>query len=84
MKSKNQLGRSAVRLAVAVAVSLNVITMVWPTWIEAVTGADPDSGDGSTERWLMRMVALASLSLVLVVRFWLLPRRRPMAVADHG
>jgi hypothetical protein len=46
--------------------ALALVTAFWPTWIETVFGADPDSGDGSSE-WLVvavfGVVAIAALLL---------------------
>ena len=33
------------------ATSIGVLTIFWHEWIEALTGLDPDGGDGSAE-WL--------------------------------
>ena len=33
------------------ATSIGVLTIFWHDWIEALTGLDPDAGDGSAE-WL--------------------------------
>ncbi|MGF6986571.1 hypothetical protein QFZ99_006112 [Paraburkholderia atlantica] len=37
-------------------------TLVWPQWIEALAGNQPDAGDGS-EEWMM--TALMSIAMVL-------------------
>ncbi len=64
-----------------------VVTIAWPTWFEALTGEDPDGGDGSFERWVARGVAVAAVvAVVLVAR----TGRRQSAAAhiegahDHG
>lgn len=41
---------------------LAVVTVIWPQWIEGVTGLDPDRGDGGLE-WL----AVAGLAVGAVV-----------------
>jgi hypothetical protein len=73
---------------IAVGGILCLMTLVWPDWIEAIFGLDPDGGDGSVERWIARGVALAALTAVIVVS---LVRRslarvgRPLREApDHG
>jgi hypothetical protein len=62
--------------ATALTGILCVATAIWPQWIEALTGADPDGGDGSAELWVARVVALAALAALAgmitfaVVRRW--------------
>ncbi len=81
--------RRRVSNAVAITVGLvSALTVVWPTWFEALTGADPDGGDGSFERWVVRVVAVvALLTVAVLVRA---NRRRLVVVArwegasDHG
>ncbi len=69
--------RWAVETGLAVVgVVLAALSLVWPSWIEAVTTAAPDGGDGSAERWL------AVVWLALAVTFALLARRdRRLAAA---
>jgi hypothetical protein len=45
-----------------VAASLAVLTLVWPDWIEGLTGFDPDAHNGSVE-WLV----VGGLLMVTVV-----------------
>jgi polyferredoxin len=48
---------------------LTVVTAVWPTWFEGLTGLEPDGGSGSTE-WGIVLI-LGALAVV----FGLLARR---------
>ena len=35
-------------------------TLVWPTWIEGLTGLEPDNGTGEAEWWLVLLLGLAA------------------------
>ena len=35
--------------------ALLLITVIWPTWIESISGLDPDGGNGGLE-WLVVVV----------------------------
>jgi hypothetical protein len=48
-------------LAVACGI-LAAITLVWPTWIEKITGLEPDAGTGETEWGLV--VVLGAFAVV--------------------
>jgi hypothetical protein len=39
---------------------LTLLTALLPTWVEALTGFDPDSGTGSLERMLVATLAVGS------------------------
>jgi hypothetical protein len=56
--------------AVAAALTgvLAVVTLLVPDWIEAVTGADPDHGDGTLEVFIVLALAVVSVILTLVAR----------------
>jgi hypothetical protein len=54
-------------LAAVTSIAL-IVTLVWPEWIEAVLGVDPDGGDGSLEWAVVTMLAVASVSLSLAAR----------------
>jgi hypothetical protein len=48
-----------------------VLTVLVPSWIEVVFGADPDAGDGSAERWLTVALLVATLAFAgLTRRSW--------------
>jgi hypothetical protein len=48
-----------------------VMTLLVPSWIEVVFGADPDAGDGSAERWLTAVLLVATLAFAgLTRRSW--------------
>jgi hypothetical protein len=66
-------------LALAVlSTCLGVLTLVWPDWIEGLTGLDPDAHDGSAE-WLIAL----GLGLVAAVCS-ALARRDYRAQPMHG
>ena len=47
---------------------LAVLTAVWPDWIEAVTGLQPDNHNGSFERMLVVGAGLAAVILATLAR----------------
>jgi hypothetical protein len=62
----------------AISGSLCLITPLWPDWIEAVSGWDPDQHDGAVE-WAIA----ATLLLVTIVMLALADRsRRRLRPAD--
>jgi hypothetical protein len=44
-------------------VILAVVTLVWPQWIEAVFGVDPDGGSGAAEVAVVGVLAIITLVL---------------------
>ena len=57
---------------------LAVVALFWQDWIEALTGLDPDQGNGSLEWSIVAGLALVCVSLFLAARAeWL--RSRPAA-----
>lgn len=73
--------RTRVRVeAVAAAVTgvLALVTLVVPDWIEALTGADPDHGDGAVE--VAVVLGLAGVTLLLAT-LALVERRHAARVA---
>ena len=66
MPSKLRVGCESV-LSIACA-SLALLSTVWPDWIEALTGLDPDQGDGAVEWGLVAGFALAALVSGLMAR----------------
>jgi len=59
--------RMRVELALAtVTAVLMVVTLVWPSWFEALFEASPDGGDGSAERLFALVWAAATVLFVLL------------------
>ena len=52
----------------AVFAALTVVTLIWPSWIEGLTGADPDGGDGVAEWTVVVLFAVFSLGAALLAR----------------
>jgi hypothetical protein len=73
-------GRFWVELAGAtVSAALFVLTLVWPDWIEIVTGMDPDHHSGSLEWVVVTLACILTVSLSVTAHLeW---RRRPTGVA---
>jgi hypothetical protein len=66
----------------AVRWGLGLLTIFWHDWIEALTGWDPDHGDGSAE-WLVvaGLLAAAIVMGLLARRHWVLLTPVPGHVA---
>jgi hypothetical protein len=52
-----------------VSAALFALTLVYPTWIEALTGLEPDAGSGGAE------VLVSAVFLVVAIGLGLLSRR---------
>jgi hypothetical protein len=48
---------------------LFVITFVWNDWIEIVFHVDPDGGNGAVEWLIVGVLLVATITLVVLVRF---------------
>lgn len=57
-----------------------VATIIWPTWIESLTGLEPDEGTGEAEWWLVGLLGLAAVIAAVVARRDL----RHARLADEG
>jgi hypothetical protein len=67
---------------IATSAVLFVVTLVWPTWIELVFGADPDHGDGLAELSIVAGSIVAAVGFSLAAYFeW---RRRAVIVGSEG
>jgi hypothetical protein len=51
-----------------IAATLTIVTMLWPTWIESLTGFEPDGGNGEAEWWLTFVFAAIAALLALLAR----------------
>ena len=63
----------------AVAAALAILTVVFPSWIEAFTGVDPDAGSGAAESMLAGSLLLLALAAGVLAR-----RDRRLLVALGG
>ena len=57
-----------------------ILTAVWPAWIEAVSGADPDGGSGITEWWIVAALAGVTVAVAALARRDLRVVRRRAAI----
>ncbi|HEY7397367.1 MAG TPA: hypothetical protein VH538_03620 [Gaiellaceae bacterium] len=55
-------------VAASLSASLAVLTVVWSEWIEALTGLDPDHGNGSAEWLVVLALALVAVGATVVAR----------------
>jgi H+/Cl- antiporter ClcA len=65
-----------------VATVLTIVTLLWPTWIESLTGLEPDAGTGETEWWLAFVFAAIAAVLVLLARRDFKMARRQQAATE--
>jgi hypothetical protein len=47
---------------------LAVVTMLWPTWIESITGLEPDAGSGVAEWAVVVVLAVAAVGAAALAR----------------
>lgn len=62
---------SRYRIEVTLAALLSVLTVstaLWPVWLESLVGLSPDAGDGSTEWWLVAVLAVSAALAALAAR----------------
>ena len=45
-----------------------ILTAVWPAWIEGLFGFDPDGGNGTAERWIVVVLAVATIAVAALAR----------------
>ena len=45
-----------------------IVTAVWPTWIEGLFGFDPDGGNGTTEWWIVAVLAVTTITAAALAR----------------
>jgi hypothetical protein len=76
------VGMVKARLAAVLAVLLAAAaagTALWPSWIEGLTGLQPDGGSGESEWWLVAVLGLAALVSALYGRWLAVEARIPSA-----
>ena len=67
----------------ALLAAATIVTAVWPAWIEAVSGADPDGGSGTTEWWIVAALAVVTVAVAALARRDLLVVRRRAALGTQ-
>ena len=80
VSSKRKLQRRFWQNTVVGAVTgvLSVVTPIWPDWIEAISGWDPDQHDGSAEWMIVTALLIVTVTtLAMAAREW-----RQMKVAE--
>ena len=45
-----------------------VATLIWPTWLEFLTGLEPDGGSGEAEWWLVALLGVATVVAGVLAR----------------
>lgn len=62
--------RARVEVVLAAIFAIAAITtLVWPTWLENLTGLEPDGGTGAAESWLvLALGAAATVTASLSIR----------------
>lgn len=45
-----------------------IVTAVWPTWIEGLSGFEPDGGNGKTEWWIVAVLAVITIAAAALAR----------------
>ncbi len=63
--------RLRARLELVLAAVLGVATattLIWPTWIESLTGLEPDGGSGAAEWGLVAVLAVCTVVVALLGR----------------
>lgn len=57
-----------------------ILTAVWPNWIEGLFGFDPDGGNGTTEWWIVVVLAVTTIAVAALARRDLRVVRRRTAI----
>jgi hypothetical protein len=58
-----------VELGLAVVFAfLAIVTAIWPTWLESMTGLEPDSGTGETEWGIVAVFGLVAVIAGVLAR----------------
>jgi 4-amino-4-deoxy-L-arabinose transferase-like glycosyltransferase len=61
--------RARIEIVLSVLLGMaTILTAVWPTWIEALFGFDPDGGNGTTERWIVVVLAVITIAVAALAR----------------
>lgn len=61
--------RARVEIALSALLAIaTIVTAAWPSWIETVTGFDPDGGNGQAEWLIVAALAVVTLAAATLAR----------------
>ncbi len=61
--------RARIEIVLAAILGMaTILTAVWPNWIEGLFGFDPDGGNGTTEWWIVVVLAGTSIAVAALAR----------------
>jgi hypothetical protein len=73
--------RTEAVLAVLLGVA-TIVTALWPTWIEALSGLEPDGGSGESEWWIVVVLALGTVGAAVITARDMRAHRRGDVATD--
>ncbi len=61
--------RARIEIVLATILGMaTILTAVWPSWIEGLFGFDPDGGNGTTEWWIVIVLAVTTIAVAALAR----------------
>ena len=61
--------RARIEIVLAAILGMaTILTAAWPDWIEGLFRFDPDGGNGTTEWWIVVVLAVATVAVTALAR----------------